>query len=783
MRFRPLLLCWFALAALFCFATVQAEPFIEHVEPPAITRGQVNRVTLVGHELHRAEGLWLTLPAQWFEVKVIASSVERTELEVKVAADCPLGMYGLRLATEDGLSNLHLIAIDELAPVGAQPHESIQQFPVAIAGDLQAADVDRLAFEVQAGQQLTFDIFCSRFGTDADPLLTIVDERDKRIAQKDNSPGLFYDCHLTHTFKAAGKYVLEVRDSRFAGAPHWRYWLRIGGFPAARVSLPSTVMPGVTTRLELPEMAGGFAEIMTPSDQAAGAFYQPIRIGSAYSTTWLPLVCSTVPAAIESEPNDTKDSPTHVTTFPASLQGVLNPARDVDCFSFELKKGQKLSFKAESKTLQSAADLELILCDRTWREVQRMDDVQLPGGALEEPAFNFTANDDAIYYLQVRDMSGSGSPAHAYRVEVTPTEPKLVLTSEISALSVPLGSYQRLPLTVIRTDCPGPIELELIGAPKGVKLEPTIIPEGANTLDCKLHAASETALGLSTLSIRAKTTVGEQPIIGELKVQPLVDRQLINVDLIKHALRENQRWLPPSVTRTFALQVVPAVPFTVELVEPQLTLPRYLQATTTITTTREAGFDAPISFTALGGQVGEERQGRRQVFARIPVATKEQTSVPALFISRSLAQDVTERIDVTAVAKQGDRTIRLQRSLSLAVKPGFEVSFDPPPPPTLPPGSKLTIRLAVQRLPEFSGPVTIEPQPVAGLELPEPLTIPPDAASTEFAVQIPADFRQGRHRFRFVATGQVGNFQEEPRPKEFDLEVKAPPPEKNTEKK
>ena len=32
--------------------------------------------------------------------------------------------------------------------------------------------------------------------------------------------------------------------------------------------------------------------------------------------------------------------------------------------------------------------------------------------------------------------------------------------------------------------------------------------------------------------------------------------------------------------------------------------------------------------------------------------------------------------------------------------------------------------------------------------------------------------------FRFTATGQVGNFQEEPRPKEFDLEVKAPPMEK-----
>jgi hypothetical protein len=755
-----------------------AEPFIEHVEPPALTRGQATKVTLVGSQLDRAQAAWLSLPAKFFQVKVLTSSVERTELEVTVAADCPLGLYGLRLATEDGLSNLHLVAIDELKPVVAKPDEIIKHFPIAISGDLLAAEVDRILFEVTAGQQLTFDIFCSRYGTDADPLLTIVDERGKRIAQKDNSPGLFYDCQLAHVFKQAGKYTLEVRDSRYLGSPHWRYWLRIGSFPAARVSLPSTAIPGQSTKLELPEIAGSLFNVSVSSDQPPGAFYHALKRPGDRAATWLPLVCSTVPAAVECEPNDSKDSPTHVASFPASLQGVLDPAGDIDCFTFELTKGQKLSFRAESKTLQSAADLELILLDRTGREVQRMDDVQFPGGALDEPAFNFTANDDALFQLQVRDLSGSGSPAHAYRVEIIPTEPKLTLTSEISALSVPLRSYQRLPLTVVRTDCPGTLELELIGAPDGVTLEPTTIPEGATALDCKLHAAGDTPLGLSTISIVAKTKVGEQDVTAELRVQPLVDRQLINVDLIKHALRENQRWLPPTVTRTFALQITPAVPFTVELAEPQLTLPRYLQATTTINTTREAGFTAPITFTALGGQVGEERQGRKQVFARIPAATTEQASVPALFISRSLAQDVTERIDVIAVAKHGNRTITLQRSLSLAVKPGFEITIEPPPPTTLPPGSKFTVRLAVQRHAPVNGPITIEPQRIAGLELPEQLIIAEGASSTEFEVNIPADVRQGRQRFRFVATGQVGNFQEEPKPKEFDLEVKAPPPVK-----
>ena len=766
----------FAVLAVSWLATARAEPVVEHLEPPALTRGQANKLTIIGSDLDRAQQLWLSLPEKFFQIKGLSSSLVRAEVEVTVAADCPLGIYGLRLATEDGLSNLQLFAIDELPPTTAT-NEPLQKLPAAIVGDLQAAEVDRIRFTAAAGEQTSFDIVCSRFGSDADPLLTIVDERGKRIVQKDNSPGIFYDCVFAHTFKTAGTYTLEVRDSRYLGSPHWQYWLRIGKFPAARVSLPSTILPGIATKLSLPE-AGGDIEVATAADQAIGSFFQSVKGKEDAAATWLPLTVSNLNSAVDREPNDTRDSPTHVATLPASLQGVLNPAGDVDCFTLYLAKGQKLSLRAESKTIQSAADLEVILLDSTGREMQRMDDVTLPGGALEEAAFNFNAGDDGLYHLQIRDIGGSGSPAHTYRIDITPQQPKLELKSEISALSVPLRSYQRLPFTVVRTECPGPVELSLVNAPPGVTLEPTTIPEGANTCDCKLRAAGHVSLGLSSFQVIAKTKVGEQEITAALVVQPLVDRQLINVDLIKHALRENQRWLPATCTRSIALQIIPAVPFTVELAAPDLVLPRYQQATATIVTTRDGGFAEPISFSALGGQCGEEKQGRKQVFARIADAKKDQASVPALFISRSLANDVSERIDVTAVAKHGNRMVTLQRSLQLIVKPGFEVTIDPPPPTVLPPGSNFNLRLALQRLPSFAGPVEIEVQPISGLQLPEKLTIAAEANSAEIAVVIPEDFRQGRHRFRFTATGQVGNFQEELRPKEFDLEVKAPPMEK-----
>jgi len=57
-----------------------------------------------------------------------------------------------------------------------------------------------------------------------------------------------------------------------------------------------------------------------------------------------------------------------------------------------------------------------------------------------------------------------------------------------------------------------------------------------------------------------------------VRTHPLIDKQIINVDLIPHALREDQRRLPPSLTDRFALQVTPPAPFKVELPEKLLTL-------------------------------------------------------------------------------------------------------------------------------------------------------------------------------------------------------------------
>ncbi len=754
-------------------AACLGEPVVEYLEPVSVARGKQGRLALVGTGIDRALGLWTSLPAGKIKVgAILKSEPQRTELDLDVAADCPAGIYGLRLATEDGLSNLQLFVVDDLVP---QPQLADPQkdFPVAVSGAFRSAALDRYKIEVSAGQRLSFDVVSSRLGTDADPLVTIYDSIGRRVVQRDNDPGLFFDCCFEHTFVAGGVYSVELRDARFQGSPHWRYLLRIGSFPAARVAVPSSVRPGQTTELRFPELGNESIRFDVPADLPAGGFFYTLRRPSDNPSTWIPLLCTSAASAMEIEPNEMPEQATLADGIPIWLNGVLGSPADKDYFTLVLQAGQKISLRAETRPLNSAADVQLTLFDPGGGEVQRVDDVSLPGGAPDEAAFTFTAGKEGKHNLLVQEMSGSGGPEFTYRVEVQPLVPKIQLVAEFSSLTVPQDSYQMIPLTVTRSDYNGPIELSVIDGPPGLTLEPSLIPAGENYLLCKLRVPASVPAGIYTLGFAGKSKVGENVVTTLATMQPLVDRQVINVDLQKHALRDNQRWLPPSVTRCLALQVTPPAPFGVDLAETSWVLPRYQQVGLPLAITRLAGFEEPITFSGAGGQVGEESQGRRQVFGRFPVAQKDQPTITATFHSRSQANEAKDRVDLLAVGKQGSRTVTLVRCFTLDVRPAFEISLEPAQ-VMLAPGEKSRVKLVSKRLPSFAGDIVVSPSTASGVTLPPMITIPAGQSEVEVDLTVAPGAQPRRERIRFLAVATVDGFQEELRPVELDLEIKAP---------
>lgn len=769
--------------SLFAAAPTAKRPdgmFLGSVTPQAVVRGKTTRVVVAGSELEQAFDLWTSTPGGKVQAKrVTTSNPAAPEFDVTVAADCPLGLFGIRVATIDGLTNPSIFLVDDLVPVAvtntttAAPQKVA--LPVSLAGVFRPSQVDRFQITVAAGEEVSFECVGSRFGKDSDPHLRIRDAQGKRVVEYDNDPGLFFDFRFAHKFAAAGTYTVELTDARFHGDKEWNYILRMGKFPAAHVAVPSAVKLEAKSTFMLPEVSGFASPATSTGRVATESFYHEARRSGDNAGSWIAAQAVDVDVFAEVEPNDVVEKATKVAS-PAVLCGVLGVANDFDLYEFELKKGDRLSIKAETLGLDSAADVEVAMLTTDGKDMQRIDDV-----LQDEASFLTNIGKDGKYFLLVHDVTRGGGPGYTYRIEVRPVAPKLELNADIADLTIPQGEYQSMPLLLTRSEYAGPVKLSLVGAPSGVRIEPAVIEEGKTNTWARIYADKSTPLGLSTIQIVASGEVDGKQFSAIARTKPLIDRQLLNVDLIKYALRANQRRLPPSLADRIAVQITPPAPFGMELPEPAVTLVRFLSIDVPVATTRKPEFKGPITFKAIGGQIGEESEIRRQIYVRYDPASPEQLNTKLSFYSRNLPNEQKDRIDVAAIGEFDGRRVSLIRSFDLELKAAFDIAPEEPKPITLLPGESAKVKLLANRLAPFTGPIKVEIQETPGITLPTSIAFAEGQQSVEVEVKVAADFQPRRVQIRLPGQALVGKFVEDGRPKILDLDVKKPEPPKKVE--
>jgi hypothetical protein len=773
---------YFLMALALCAGatSARAQGFVEHLEPPVLERGKTTRVTLVGSQLGKAIGLWTNLPAGAVKATPVAPlSPNQAVLDVTVAGDAPVGICGVRLATEDGLGNACLLLIDDLpvraSPERQQPESTKVKLPVALWGRFREAAVERFAIDVQAGERVSFEAVGNRLGRDVDPLITIRDARGKIVAEADNDAGLYFDFRFAHTFAEAGACTVELRDARFHGSDHAFYVLRMGKFPATRVALPMAIQWSKRFDLQLPGVEPLIPK-RSPTEQekrfalelpreATGLFFGVVKRQGDEGSAWLPMEASDVAVTVHHAPGNPYDEAT-LAQVPGMLCGVLQKPGERHFFRVQLAKGQKIQVRAEARAFNSPADLEIAIIDAKGKEIRRAgENLQ-----KEEIVLDFTADAAAVYALMVRDVNLDGGPAFGYRLDVRTPRPMVQVTAEVEGLTLPQGNYQTVPLTVTRTDYTGAITLALVGAPPGVTLTPSEIGEGVNSIVCKLAAGPDAPLGIHTLQIRAEPGASEPGASATgvnswstiARTRPLIDRQIVNVDLIPHALREDQHRLPPSLTDRFALQVTPPSFFTFELPAPLATLGRYQHVDFPLSVARKKGFDGPITFSARGGQLAPKEEGRTRVYA-------EFTESKGAIHSKILTNLAKHRVDVTALGVKDGRRVALTRTFDLDVRAAYVVSAEPAL-LKLESGAKATLRLNAERMKGFDAEVTVEVSPSLGIELPAKIVIPRGQASVDVDIKVDANQPAGRQSINWNATAVVNGFEEEQRGR-LDIDI------------
>ena len=404
--------------------------------------------------------IWSSLPTGNLRATPVGPPEETcATFDVTVAADTPVGLCGLRLATRGGLSNMHLFLIDDLPPLTrpAAVKETKVALPAAVWGTIRAESVDRYVIDVAAGQRVAFEVVGSRFGKDFDPLLLLRDAKGRMLAERDNDPGLCFDCRFEHVFAVAGTYIVEVRDARFKAPEHGTYVLRMGRFPAARVALPAAVRPGEGASLVLPELGGPPLTLAIPADRPLGPFVASLRRKDDEGSTWVSLNATADDVTVARKPCNSWEQATPAKA-PGTICGVLDKPGLRDYFRIDLQRGQKVRLRGEARTLASPADLEIAVTDAKGKELRRATD---PG--QDQVTLDFTAPTAGVFGLTVRDLSRDGGPSFVYRLEVRGPQPTFSVNAEVEGLTVPKGNYQALPLTVTRSERFGAIKLRLVG--------------------------------------------------------------------------------------------------------------------------------------------------------------------------------------------------------------------------------------------------------------------------------------------------------------------------------
>jgi hypothetical protein len=587
----------FAIAALaaagLTFGLPKADaqvPAISSLAPLSLRPGQTQEIVVRGGNLAGATHFWTSFHCQDRLTQKANNGKNAAEVsfQVTVPAHTPPGIYGARVATNQGISPLRIILVDDLpvfsqqlgntTPATAQ-HVSL---PAAIDGTVEALTSQFYKFHVEAGQRLAMEIFARRIGSALDPTLRLFDSAGREIAYSDDLPGLSEDAAIDHTFAKAGDYVLAVEDNLNQGGGNYQFHLRIGDFPGAVVATPLGATRGSEVIFHFADKSGTDIEPLhakVPSDPLLVALNVPARFVGGSTTGFATVLLSNRHETSETEPNDDRKAATRV-EFGANVNGRLQKPGDVDNFVFRAKAGQTANFTAFARRLGSPADVVLRLTQADGNQLAYAE-----GAGPTEATLSTSFAADGDYIVEVADLNHRGGPRYAYHIDVAPSDAGFSLTASADSLNIPAGGTALVTVTAARSRYIGPIVVKAVDLPKGVTSLKAVIGPGQESAVLSLQAAAGTAAG----------RVHPIRIVGSARVR---NADFQTSATIIEALKANfggMPYPPESLASATALGIGPSAPFVLRTEPAELTFGRNLSSTLKVIAERQKGFDEEIA--------------------------------------------------------------------------------------------------------------------------------------------------------------------------------------------
>lgn len=564
----PLALFSLVLVALVARAGA-ASPELTVVTPRAAQRGTETDLVFTGNRLGDAKEILFYDPGITV-TRLEAPDARQVKVHVQIAKDAKLGEYPLRVRTATGLSELRTFfvtpfpTVQEKEPNNDLAHANPIELNRTVLGVIENEDVDYFVIDAKKGQRITAEVHGIRLG-DAmfDPYVAILNEKRFAIAECDDTALARQDPIASAVIPEDGKYYVQLRDTSYTGGGNFHYLLHVGTFPRPTAVFPPGGRAGQELAVKfLGDVAGEISQTLKLPDQPTDSFEAYAQQDGlvAPSPNFL-RVSAFADVAEEGQHSDVAHAQVVEQEIPLALNGIISKPDEVDFWRFKAKKGQSLEVHVRARLLRSPLDSVLNIFNDKGNGIAGNDDSGGPDSYLR---FNPPA--DGQYVLSVHDQLHHGGPDFIYRVEITPTTPRLILqipqfnvnSQERNWIVVPRGNRFCTVIRGLRTDFGGELKLSCPDLPEGVTMHCQTMAPNVDTVPVVFEAKPDAPLGGKLCELTAHPTDGKTDVKGqytqtaELVIGPN-NAPMYSVDVHK-----------------LAIAVADEAPYTLHIVQPKV---------------------------------------------------------------------------------------------------------------------------------------------------------------------------------------------------------------------
>lgn len=737
----PRFLVFVALSCSLWFGAVglAADPDLQAISPPGVQRGVATEITFTGDRLDGAYELVFHTPGvQVTDVtQVDGKNVKATVL---VPEDYPLDLHPFHLVTKSGLSNLRYLAVGNLPVVNEAEPNSDFASPQAIAldstvhGIVTSEDVDYYEVELAENEELSVELEGLRLAymyNFFDPAVTVYDEKRFEVASSDDNPLVQQDCVCTLVAPRAGKYIVEVRDSSYGGHPHSHYRLHIGRFKRPMAVYPAGGQPGTTINATwIDSLGNAWQEPITFPEQPVDAFPVWSMAGKVQAPSPNRLRVNDLANVLETPDNDDPNQVDASQALPVAFNGILEKEGDYDWYGFTATKDQQVEIKAYARTgVRSPVDPVIHVREKGGKYLAGNDDSGSPDSLI-----NFKVPADGEYVVGIQDHLSAFGSHHVYRIELTLPKPEITVKVReqrrwiAERLNIPRGSRMALHTDIVRRFIGGDAVLSSRNLPVGVSQVAGSF--AANRTDAPLlfEADADAPLTGGLVDLQASVEVNpELTVTGGLQQR---------VQLIRG---QNNRDVWGYDSDRVGIAVVEALPFDIEVIQPEVPLVRYGSMSLTVRIRRDEGFKNAVSLYVLNPPPGVSA-------SRAIKFEGEATEVQIPLTANQNALIGKWPLTVIAATNVGGRALLASPLFELDVADSlFEFQFNKA---STEQGKPVDILLGVTSKGEIQGQPEIELLGVPpGTKL-EQSKLPWSAEQTQlvFKLQVPPETREGQFK-------------------------------------